>query len=324
MNNESYGECPKHPGNSVVGCSECKLEEFMTPPEPEKKKIIRTASVGPKKDKAIVYALFGFNAEHAGCFSFNNYLQGLLINIRLGRLIYPAWEIVLQLDEASYLPHKALFDSLPVVLELNPDNEPLCRAMLWRLRPCFDPSYTHIICRDLDSPLTYRERQAVDHWISHDKTGHAITDSISHTIPLMGGMIGFRPTYFTMRTGFASWEDMLATTPLDFKTKGDDQTFLNHVIYPKIAGPGNDSITQHYVLGMGNTFLSDYHNHIPDIAVDLPADLRDSNNTCGHIGAAGFYPGPTFKFLHRYKDQMADLREVEKNYPRIFYWDEEI
>lgn len=276
-----------------------------------------------RKKRAIVYSLFGAGIEYKNCFSFYNYLQGLAINLRLARLIYPDWEVVLETDTSTYQQYQDLLTALPIVIEINDSGQELCRAMLWRLKPIWH-DYTHVLCRDLDSPLTYRERQAVEHWISHGKTGHAITDSVSHTIALMGGMIGFVPEYFKMRTGFASWQAMMADSPINFNVKGSDQDFLNQVIYPKIAGPGNDSITQHYVLGMPNTFLSDYHNHIPAIELAIDPELVESNNTCGHIGAAGYYTGPTFKFLHKYKDAFADLREIEAKYPKIFFWDEEI
>lgn len=285
--------------------------------------IIKRPKSLTRRRRAIVYSLFGFNNDPQEGFTFNNFLQGLLINVRLARLIYPDWEIVLELDQASYEAYQGLFDRLPVVLEINDNGAPLCKAMLWRLKPCFH-DYTHIIARDLDSPLTYRERQAVEHWISHNKTAHAITDSVSHTEPLMGGMVGFIPPYFTMRTGFSSWQQMIESTYIDFKTKGDDQTFMKQVILPKVAEPGNDSITQHYVLGIGNTFLSDYHNHIPNMELDLDPEIMESNGICGHIGAAGYYQTPCFKFLHKFKDQFEDLREIEKDYPKIFYWDEVI
>ena len=62
--------------------------------------------------------------------------------------------------------------------------------MLWRLLPIFEYNVERIICRDTDSPLTYREAQMVKEWENSPKVVHAITDSVSHNIPLMGGMIG--------------------------------------------------------------------------------------------------------------------------------------
>ena len=48
--------------------------------------------------------------------------------------------------------------------------------------------------------------------------------------------------------------------------------------------------------------------------------MRESNDTCGHIGAAGWYETAMFKFLRKHKDNYSDLLEYERQYPTIFYW----
>jgi len=274
--------------------------------------------------KAISYALFGYGKpQNANCFTFDSYLRGLTINVRLNKLLYPGWDIVVHMDQATYDGFADLFNRIGIIVKIEKD-APLCLAMLWRLKPVFETEqgqwkYSHVICRDLDSPPTYREVQSVTQWISNDKAMHAITDSVSHTIPLLGGMIGIRPAYFNERVG-ATWDAMISLGHENYEHKGTDQNFLNRVIYPKFATPGSDSITQHYVLGMGNTFLQDYHASIPDIMIGLPEELKESNSICGHIGAAGAYQAAQDKFLSKYWDKFSDILEAEKNYPKIFYW----
>jgi hypothetical protein len=272
--------------------------------------------------KAISYSLFGYNAEkHKDCFDFNSYLRGLALNIRMARLVYPEWEIVLHVDESTNNGLKELFERLPIKVVVC-ENAPLTKAMLWRLKPCFDHNYSHVICRDLDSPLTYREAQAVQFWINTEtKAAHAITDSISHTIPMLGGMIGFVPAWFGMKLNSSSWEELVSRGVYDWSVKGNDQTFLNNTVYPIFAKHGSDSIIQHYVLGMPNTFLNGYHNHIQNIEIpNVPQELNESNDVCGHIGAAGWYETAMFKFLRKYEDRFQDLAKVEKEYKSIFYW----
>jgi hypothetical protein len=260
-----------------------------------------------------------------------------MINVRLNRLIYPDWEVVLETDQATYEAFKNLFDNCGIVVNINPP-APLCLAMLWRMKPIFEMNghdswkYSHVICRDTDSPPTYREAQAVQYWINRDKAVHAITDSVSHTLPMLGGMVGFRPDYFTERVA-QSWEDMMSiTNGMDFSKKGSDQTFLNNYIYPKFSQHGKDSITQHYYLGMPNTFLGDYktcqcpstighESHcINNIEINIPYEYKESNSTCGHIGSAGYYESAMFKFLRKHKDKYSDLLEFEKEHPTVFYW----
>lgn len=281
--------------------------------------------------KCIAYALFGYNkSRQENCFDFNSYFRHFMINLRMNRLIYPSWVSVLYTDQSTYDGFSNFFEQLRhrgVVINICTD-APLCKAMLWRLKPAFEydistgfPIWSHALCRDLDSPSTYREAQAVTYWISKDKAMHAITDSVSHNIPLMGGMIGLIPRYFGQRIGVYNWENLIAMgSDINFSVKGSDQTFLNKYIYPCFAQQGTDSITQHYILGHGNTWLSDYHNKIQDIQIDIPEELRESNDVCGHIGSSGYYSSVMDKFINKYKHLFTDLLDIERAYPNIFLW----
>jgi hypothetical protein len=272
--------------------------------------------------KAISYSLFGFDAERQkDCFDFNSYLRGLTLNIRMARLLYPDWNIVLHVDKNTNDGLKELFDALPIEVVVCED-APLTKAMLWRLKPLFNTKYTHVICRDLDSPLTYREAQAVQIWLNNGtKAAHAITDSVSHCIPLLGGMIGFVSDWFTMYMGVNKWEDLFEGISYDWSRKGVDQDYLNAKVYPKLATHGSDSIMQHYILGMPRTFLTCYYNYIEDIELpNVCVEMKESNDVCGHIGAAGWYETAMFKFLHKHWSKFGDILEVEKKYNKIFYW----
>lgn len=292
--------------------------------------------------KCISFSLFGYDrARHKDCFDFHSFLRGFFINLRMCRLIYHGWEVILHIDNATYKGYKALFDALRekgiCTIDINEDGTPLCKAMLWRLKPVFIHGigkwkYTHILCRDLDSPVTYKEAQAVEVWINNDKALHAITDSDSHNVPLMGGMIGIRPAYFTDRMDCRSWDMLFEKCDIDFSVKGSDQTFLNLKVYPNFTQHGNDSITQHYFEGMPKTYLSDYHtcrcvrgtghahNCPNNIQLDLPDDMKESNDSAGHIGCAGWYEGPAFRLFRKYWERFEDILEIEKQYTNIFSW----
>lgn len=273
-----------------------------------------------EKNKAISYSLFGFGKQRQeNCFEFNSYLRGLMINIRLARLIYPDWIVILNIDHQSFLAYETMLKRLPIKVNIN-DEAPLTKAMLWRMKPCFE-SYYAVICRDLDSPLTYREAQCVEIWCSNSKCVHAITDSISHNVPMLGGMVGFKPYDFVRTCGYSNWDDMISSVNMDWSRKGADQDFLNQYIYKIYSQPQNDSITQHYFKGMPNTYLSDYHNSIPNIELNnVNQSYAESNNICGHIGSAGWYEPSLFKFLKKHWDKFEDLIEIEKEHPQIFYW----
>lgn len=288
--------------------------------------------------KVISYSLFGYDRDRVdNCFDFNSYLRGLMLCLRFNKLIYPEWKTVLQLDYASYEGFKDLFKALEdkelLIIQKNNNGAKLCEAMLWRMKPIFMDDVTHLLCRDLDSLATYRERQAVQYWVdAKTKVMHAITDSVSHDLPLLGGMIGIQPGHFRDRLKLYGFRDLMELCHFDLSTKGSDQTFLNQIIYPYFGLKGTDSITQHYFNGYGKTFLSDWHTCIcpppaghadncpNNYKIDLPDELRETNSVCGHIGAAGFYEPPTMKIIYKYRDMFKDLAEIEKQYPNIFYW----
>jgi hypothetical protein len=291
--------------------------------------------------KAISYSLFGYDKKRAdNCFDFQSYLRGLHICIRFNRILFPEWVNVLNLDHATYnSPYKPIFDWhvskgwLRLSLQ---DSAPLCKAMLWRLKTVFDYDhpewrYTHVICRDLDSIATYREAQMVQEWVNEDKAIHCITDSVSHTIPMMGGMVGFRPGYLKdlLRldtTPETSWDKLLSLAPdIDYRRKGSDQDFLNRIVHPRCA----HNATEHYILGMRHDVIENNGRHYSIGAGIMPEgvsfEMRDKLQEkllCGHVGAAGFYEQPTMYFLYHhdpFKEQYKEL-ETMKGFEQIFYW----
>jgi hypothetical protein len=287
--------------------------------------------------KAISYALFGSQENRVeNCFDFFSYKRSLMINLRMNRLLYPDWEVVVHTDLNDYTLN--ILHEQGLIRLVKCQSAPLCKAMLWRMKPIFEvgihdgKKYTHVLCRDLDSPPTYREVQAVEYWMSTGKSVHAITDSVSHDVPLLGGMIGFVPKDFTMRTGWNSWDELMGQARSHFENKGSDQAFLTQVVYPIFANKGSESIVQHYFNGFSNTFLSEYHTctcpppsgHRSDCPnnypINLPDELKETNSVCGHIGSSGAYSSEIERFMYKYRDRFIDLYNIEKDSPEIFYW----
>lgn len=278
---------------------------------------------------AISYGLFGYGKKPPeSCFEFNSYCRGLMINIRVNRIVFPGWVNVLNLDASTYnSPYRPLFDWLVSkgIMKINICKDaPLCMAMLWRLKPIFDKDekgnwqYTHVLCRDIDSVCTYRDAQAVAQWIQEDKTIHCITDSVSHNIPMMGGMIGFRPHYVTERLGVKNWQQMVNLGSFDWNRKGTDQDFLNKYVYPKCS----DSATEHFVKGMRHNLKEEDGRHysIPDIEIGVDPLYKELDLVCGHIGSAGYYEIQMVKFLCEVDPYRNEYKEIEDQFKNLFYW----
>lgn len=280
---------------------------------------------------AISYSLFGYNQQHENCYDFRAYLRGLHLNIRVAQLLYPGWEVCVMADESVlHSPYNQLLSTLnnDGKIKLNTvSHAELCTMMLYRLCPLFynklngTPYYDRVLCRDTDSLLSYRERQAVEYWQRSPKMAHAITDSVSHSVTLMGGMIGFCSGPFRDRTGANNLGQLLlpAAGGIDFTRKGADQDFLNRYVLPKVA----DSITEHFVLGHPQTFRGDCHNFIHDIdlkEIGVPDELKETNGYGFHVGASGFQTDAVVKFLEKYGKDNGYWEALEKQYPSTFYW----
>lgn len=277
---------------------------------------------------AISYSLFGYGQSFDQCGDFRSYLRNLHLNIRIAELLYPGWEVVVNVDENTHgSPYFGYFSRITarnVQIYIHPYTE-LCRMMLYRLYPAFltdgdGMRYDRIICRDTDSLLSYRERQAIEYWCRGTKMAHSITDSISHTIPIMGGMCGFMSGPFRDRMGVQSFDELLSLSQgIDFTRKGADQDFLNRYVLPKVA----DSITEHFVLGHPQTFRGDCHNFIHDIdlkEIGVPDELKETNGYGFHVGASGFQTDAVVKFLEKHGRDNEYWEGLEKQYKEVFYW----
>jgi hypothetical protein len=278
---------------------------------------------------AISYSLFGADEQYDNCFNLRAYLRGFHLNLRIAQLLYPDWQVCLMVDDPTYRSSyqgylRKLNQDFKIDLKVMQKGA-LCEMMLWRLFPMFQdagkkPKYERVICRDTDSLLSYRERQAVEYWQRGPKMAHAITDSISHSVTLMGGMIGLMSGPFRNRMAVSSFDELLALSQgIDFTKKGADQDFLNRYVLPKVA----DSITEHFVLGHPQTFRGDCHNFIHDIDLaeeGIMGELKATNGYGFHIGASGFQTDAVVKFLEKYGKDNEYWEGLEKQYPEIFYW----
>lgn len=271
---------------------------------------------------AISFSLFGFDTSYENCLNFKSYLRGAEINIRMAELLYgDDWRVHITLDEQTFFsPYKEYFQyhltNGKIDYRVIPREE-LCKMMLRRVEPIFSGKYDRVACRDTDSLITYKEVQATKYWIEAGKVAHAMTDSVSHNIALLGGLVSFMSKQFCMRMGVNNFDEMVTLRGnIDYNRKGADQDFLNSVVYPKVA----DSITQHYLLGMPQTFMGDCHNHVQNMDIGLPEEFKETNSFGFHLGASGFQTDATVKFLQQHGKHNAYYDEIEKKFKEVFYW----
>lgn len=167
----------------------------------------------------ISYCLWGDNPK---------YCVGAIRNSELSKIIYPDWI-------SRFYVHYKVSDSIIYQLKKNNAevivvNEPVesWSNMFWRFRPLTDPEVKMFICRDTDSRLNEREKDAVNEWINSDKDVHIMRDHPYHGFAMLGGMIGFKQPIFNMlRTCLDNFD------PQD--TYGTDYVFFNDILYPNVV-----------------------------------------------------------------------------------------
>jgi hypothetical protein len=269
--------------------------------------------------KIICYSIFRAPCED---FEFKAYLRGLYFNARMNKLIYPDWRTCIVFSKSVYTEYKQyahdLHDSLGVII-IEQSDDVLCKAMLWIMLPLFCgpafPELTHIICRDADAITTYKEAQAVEEWVNSGLGFHGITDNPAHSLPMMGGMVGFKADHF--RQLFPKWktfEDM--TKRFNLSKHGSDQQLLMSDIYPKAKG----SLFVHAFDGYtGDREVKRVIQWVTIEAIPgVSPKLWESNLTCRHIGSAGIVDMETLRFFKRF--DKTDYSEFEKKHSDICYW----
>jgi len=274
-------------------------------------------------NKCISLSLFGFGQEDKDCHSFRSFLQFFSVNLRAYKFLFPDYDIVLYIDADSYKSHILYFGEIHkldfVKIWIVGEKEDLCKSMLWRLYPVFKYDYT--ICRDIDSLPTLKDWRCIERWIQDGTKAHAISDSISHTIPLMGGMIGFKKYAFP--------NHILENPKFDFKRKGSDQDFLNQIVLPYVC----DSLSEFRFLGISPMPNNPFSHEVGAFSTDSCCD-----KLVNHIGQGGYHLEETFNEITNIKyegalnyyvrnplskevDELNELLfKAEALYPETFYW----
>jgi hypothetical protein len=168
--------------------------------------------------KIISFSIWGDNPK---------YTLGAIRNAELTPIIYPGW--ISRFYCGSSVP-KTIIDelkSLPHIQVIEMEEAGNWTSMCWRFYPASEEDVEFMISRDSDSRIDFREKAAVDEWISSGKSLHIMRDHKEHTSLIMGGMWGIKGNAI---------QDIKKL--IEDYHKGDfwqvDQNFLNSMIYPKL------------------------------------------------------------------------------------------
>ncbi|CAF3386753.1 unnamed protein product [Rotaria socialis] len=115
----------------------------------------------------------------------------------------------------------------------NMTNESFLPPRMWRFSAAGDPLVDIMISRDLDSPLTQRERAAVDEWLASDTIFHGMRDHPDHNTLILAGMWGFRPE-LNRTLSIQIWNKLQNRTLVRKYTRDGDQPFLVNEVWPYV------------------------------------------------------------------------------------------
>lgn len=269
--------------------------------------------------KILSFSLFGARDYPADReFEMNAYIRGFVWNVKMAKLIFPSFNVHVELSADVYSLYdpliRGLQDHYGVTFNINRE-ETLCRSMLWRLKEIFKEDSHYVFCRDCDSLVTYREAQMIEWFIQSGLYVHNICDNPAHSIPIMGGLCGFKSE--PLRSKYASYNNLLSKSPIGIDARGTDQNFLNLVIYPDFK----DSMMGHFLKGYpGNGEHSIIH-FIDNMRLEgISPELWQSNLCILFAGAAGVNDLETIRFFRTFDKEIPEFIDIEKRYPKIFYW----
>ncbi|SPL71074.1 tetratricopeptide repeat protein [Acinetobacter stercoris] len=174
------------------------------------------------KENIIAYSLFG---------GLPRYCETSVINVDLAKEIYPEWTCRFYVDD-SVPEHiiSRLREKGAEVVYVSPQQKQLS-GLYWRFFVMDDPSVKRFLIRDADSLVSYRERAAVDQWLSSTKWFHTMRDFYSHTELILAGMWG--GTHGVFKNVEQMVHDFIHTGRF-LNTRVMDQHFLRFSIWPTL------------------------------------------------------------------------------------------
>lgn len=166
--------------------------------------------------KIIAFSLWGNNPK---------YVVGAIKNAQLAQSIYPGWTCRFYIgnDVSDNNKAKILDFSNSEIVEMGDTG---WNGLFWRFFAA--DSDNIVISRDTDSRLNYREKAAVDEWLSSDADFHIMRDHPYHATAILGGMWGCRNSVLKGICQIISDYDKR-----DYNNKYQvDQNFLREIVYP--------------------------------------------------------------------------------------------
>jgi len=230
------------------------------------------------------------------------YTNGLRATVLAHHNLFPGWALRFHHDGSLHLDPQSdrlirwAEMGLVELRHMGPADR-LCEAMLWRMSPVWEDQAGYVVCRDIDSLLTGRDRRATEEFTWSGAALHCLNDHPQHGAPIMGGMCSFYAPLFKEISGFKTWSDLIRGWPLS--THGDDQLLLAERVWPAMLG----SLCEHRISGRDFTPGAVLSRREPLISGVEGVDktvLDGSDLLIPFLGCPGYAPEPVEQFFQSY------------------------
>lgn len=244
-------------------CLEAKNAAFLKPRGNVQKALVPPFDPLARARNVIAYSVWGQDAI---------YLDGILSNARAAPHLYPEWTVRVYCDDSVPSSLTADLTRLGVQVVRIAGSGHGNRGLFWRFQVADDPAVDRYLIRDADSPLTLRERGAVEAWIDSGRAFHLMRDNILHCELVLAGLWG------GVRGALPALAPMVDAFYARFRGRWGDQIFLREKLW-SVIGPQSLTHDRHYSLGDSRPF--------PEFGRLLPGQ---------HVG--GSFPRSTDNRMH--------------------------
>lgn len=168
--------------------------------------------------KIISFCIFGNNIL---------YHKGAEYNIELAKEIYPDWICRFYLFQECFYLEDRLKSNNVEIIKVNEQGSFF--STMYRFLPIGEQDVDFFICRDTDSRLSWREKEAVDEWLDSGKDYHIMKDHPHHYyegFPILAGMWGARGNLISNIKELIDY-----FTKNEQNIKGIDQKFLYYLFH---------------------------------------------------------------------------------------------
>jgi hypothetical protein len=120
------------------------------------------------------------------------FLHGAVVNAKQCREYFPDWKV--RMYHNSSISDELLKTLRGLGVETVHVDPKGTYGTFWRFRPMFETGIDHLLVRDIDSRITWRDVRCVDEWLASGKKFLNIKDHPSHyDWPIIAGMFGLCP-----------------------------------------------------------------------------------------------------------------------------------